>query len=68
MAEAAIMSVNVSNGKRTKVIVAPSVNPQYRQTLRTYTAGWAGRRSPAMKTPRQGCPNCWRGWTARPPA
>jgi glycine dehydrogenase subunit 1 len=39
MAEAAIMSVNVSNGKRTKVIVAPSVNPQYRQTLRTYLPG-----------------------------
>jgi glycine dehydrogenase subunit 1 len=36
MAEAAIMSVNVSNGKRTKILVSPSVHPQYRQTLRTY--------------------------------
>ena len=39
MAEAAIMSVNVSNGKRRKVIVAPSVHPQYRQVLRTYLPG-----------------------------
>lgn len=39
MAEAAIMAMNVSNGKRNKIIVAPSVHPQYRQTLRTYLAG-----------------------------
>jgi len=39
MAEAAIMAVNVSNGKRKKIIVAPSVHPQYRQTLRTYLPG-----------------------------
>jgi len=39
MAEAAIMAVNVSNGKRRKIIVAPSVHPQYRQTLRTYLPG-----------------------------
>ena len=39
MAEAAIMAVNVSNGKRTKIVVAPSINPQYRQTLRTYLPG-----------------------------
>jgi glycine dehydrogenase subunit 1 len=39
MAEAAIMSVNVSNGKRKKIVVAPSIHPQYRQTLRTYLPG-----------------------------
>jgi glycine dehydrogenase subunit 1 len=39
MAEAAIMAVNVSNGKRRKVVVAPSVHPQYRQVLRTYLPG-----------------------------
>ncbi|MCE1253827.1 MAG: aminomethyl-transferring glycine dehydrogenase subunit GcvPA [Anaerolineae bacterium] len=36
MAEAAIMSINVSNGKRKKIVVSPSVHPHYRQTLRTY--------------------------------
>lgn len=39
MAEAAIMAVNVSNGKRTKILVSPSIHPQYRQTLRTYLPG-----------------------------
>jgi glycine dehydrogenase subunit 1 len=39
MAEAAIMAVNVSNGKRRKIIVSPSVHPQYRQTLSTYLPG-----------------------------
>jgi len=36
MAEAAIMSVNVAKGKRTKILVSPSVHPQYRQVLRSY--------------------------------
>lgn len=39
MAEAAIMAVNVSNGKRTKVVLSPSIHPHYRQTLRTYLPG-----------------------------
>src|SRR5512145_2428595 len=39
MAEAAIMAVNVSNGKRRKIVVSPAVNPQYRQVLRTYLPG-----------------------------
>ena len=39
MAEAAIMAVNISRGKRTKVLVSPSVHPQYRDTLRTYLSG-----------------------------
>lgn len=36
MAEAAIMAMNVSNMKRRKVLVSPSVHPQYRDVLRTY--------------------------------
>ena len=39
MAEAAIMSVNVARGKRRKIVVSPSVHPQYRQVLRTYLPG-----------------------------
>lgn len=39
MAEAAIMSVNVSNSKRCKIVVSPSIHPQYRETLRTYLPG-----------------------------
>jgi len=35
MAEAAIMSFNVAKGKRTKILVSPSVHPQYRQVLRS---------------------------------
>jgi glycine dehydrogenase subunit 1 len=36
MAEAAIMAMNISNMKRRKVVVSPSVHPQYRKVLRTY--------------------------------
>ena len=39
MAEAAIMAINVSRGKRRKILVSPWVHPQYRQTLRTYLPG-----------------------------
>ena len=39
MAEAAIMSINVSRGKRRKIVISPSVHPQYRQVLRTYLPG-----------------------------
>lgn len=39
MAEAAIMAMNVSNGKRHKILVSPTIHPQYRQTLRTYLPG-----------------------------
>ena len=38
-AEAAIMAVNVANGKRRKILVSPSLHPQYRETLRTYLPG-----------------------------
>ena len=36
MAEAAIMSYNVSRGKRSKILVSPGIHPQYRQVLRSY--------------------------------
>lgn len=39
MAEAAIMSINVARGKKKKIVVSPSVHPQYRQVLRTYLPG-----------------------------
>jgi glycine dehydrogenase subunit 1 len=39
LAEAALMSVGVSRGKRKKIIVSPAVHPEYRATLRTYTRG-----------------------------
>ncbi len=39
MAEAAILAINVANGKRRKILVAPGVDPQYRQVLRTYLPG-----------------------------
>ncbi len=39
LAEAAIMAVNVSRGKRRKIIVSSAVHPEYRATLRTYTPG-----------------------------
>ncbi len=39
LAEAAIMAVNVSRGKRRKIIVSSAVHPEYRATLRTYAPG-----------------------------
>ena len=39
VAEAAIMAVNIQRHKRRTIIVSPSVHPQYRQVLRTYTQG-----------------------------
>ena len=39
LAEAALMAVNVSRGRRKKVVISPLVHPEYRQTLRTYIRG-----------------------------
>jgi glycine dehydrogenase subunit 1 len=39
LAEAALMAVNITRGKRRKIIVSPTVHPEYRATLRTYTPG-----------------------------
>lgn len=40
VAEAVIMAVNVLP-KRKRVVIAPTVHPQYRQVIRTYTQGMA---------------------------
>jgi glycine dehydrogenase subunit 1 len=39
MAEAVIMALAVGRGKRKKVVMAPTVHPEYRATVRTYTQG-----------------------------
>lgn len=38
-AEAGVLAFHHYRGKRKKFILSPSVNPQYRETLRTYMAG-----------------------------
>ncbi len=38
-AEAVIQAINVFRMKRTKIVIAPSVNPMYRAVVRTYTQG-----------------------------
>lgn len=39
LAEAVIMALSVGRGRRTKVVMAPSVHPEYRATARTYVQG-----------------------------
>ncbi|HBG74487.1 MAG: glycine dehydrogenase (aminomethyl-transferring) [Chloroflexi bacterium GWB2_49_20] len=39
VAEAANMAYAQFRGKRTRMVISPTVNPQYRETLRTYTQG-----------------------------
>ncbi len=39
VAEAVNMAFAHFRGKRRKVVVSPAVNPQYRETMRTYTPG-----------------------------
>ena len=39
LAEAALMSINATRGKRAKIVVSPHVHPQYRTVLRTYLQG-----------------------------
>ena len=41
LAEAAIMAVRASRGRRDKILVSSAVHPEYRQTLRTYAQGMA---------------------------
>ncbi len=40
-AEAVVMAYHHFRGKRGKVVVSPGVNPQYRETIRTYMQGYA---------------------------
>jgi len=39
LAEAVIMALSVSRGKRNKVVLAPAIHPEYRAVARTYTQG-----------------------------
>jgi glycine dehydrogenase subunit 1 len=39
-AEAVIMAYSNFRGKRNKVVLSPSINPQFRATIRTYTQGY----------------------------
>lgn len=41
-AEAVIMAYQNFRGKRNKIILSPSLNPQYSATIRTYTQGYDG--------------------------
>ena len=38
-AEAVIMALQVGRGKRNKVLLSPTLHPQYREVVRTYTQG-----------------------------
>ncbi len=40
-AEAVVMAYHHFRGKRPKLVVSPGVNPQYRETMRTYMQGYA---------------------------
>jgi glycine dehydrogenase subunit 1 len=39
LAEAVILALNHHRGKRSKVVISPTVHPHYRQVVRTYTQG-----------------------------
>ncbi|HUV94091.1 MAG TPA: aminomethyl-transferring glycine dehydrogenase subunit GcvPA [Anaerolineae bacterium] len=39
MAEAVIMAISVWRGRRRKVVMSPTIHPEYRETVRTYTQG-----------------------------
>jgi glycine dehydrogenase subunit 1 len=41
-AEAVIMAYHHFRGKKNKVVLSPSINPQFRATVRTYTQGYKG--------------------------
>lgn len=41
-AEAAVMAYHHFREKRTRIVLSPAVNPQYRAVLRTYMTGYAG--------------------------
>jgi glycine dehydrogenase subunit 1 len=49
-AEAVIMALQVTRGKRNKIVLSPTLHPQYREVIHTYTQGMglqaAGERAP----------------------
>lgn len=42
VAEAVIMAYHNFRGKRNQAVVSPSLHPQYREVIRTYTQGYSG--------------------------
>jgi glycine dehydrogenase subunit 1 len=39
LAEAAVMALSATRGKRNRVVMAPTIHPEYRQVVRTYIQG-----------------------------
>jgi glycine dehydrogenase subunit 1 len=39
LAEAVLLSLNMAQGKRNKIVLSPAVHPQYRAVVKTYLAG-----------------------------
>ena len=39
LAEAVVMALNVKRGRRKRIILSPSIHPQYREVVHTYTQG-----------------------------
>jgi glycine dehydrogenase subunit 1 len=39
LAEAVLLAINVASGKRNKIILSPTVHPQYRAVVKTYLRG-----------------------------
>ena len=61
-AEAVVMAYHHFRGKRGKVVVSPGVNPQYRETIRTYMQGYDRlQHGRGCEWPRSACagPNAW---------
>lgn len=39
LAEAVVMALNVKRGRRKRIVLSPSIHPQYREVVATYTQG-----------------------------
>ena len=48
-AEAVIQAYNIFRQKRNKIVIAPTVHPQYREVIRTYTQGLASDATTALR-------------------
>ena len=69
VAEAVNMAYAQFRGKRTKVVISPTVHPQYRETLRTYVQGMelelAGDDASAVKSDQPALPAPVPPWPGR---